>query len=189
MANNRWRIPFAITALALASTLASLTLAAEDVSYFESVEYGVSLSHPPAWKRVLGARPGVVLILQLEGDARPGAGGTTVRVSIPPIPEEEKEKGIALADVEKGLVGGMKRSVPDAAVVEAADTKLSGDPARRIVIAGHTASDNREVRSTIVICVHDRKVYSVILSGNASNVAKFEKPFDELVASFKFLKA
>jgi len=83
----------------------------------------------------------------------------------------------------------MKRGIPDAEVVEATDTKLSGEPARRVVIAGHAVNDKRDVRAIVIICVRNRQVYSLGLSGNATSVGKCEKQFDELAASFKFLKA
>jgi len=107
-------------------------------------------------------------------------------VAMPPLEDHKAGEAIKLDDIATALVDHMKPDMPDASIVVATDTKLGGEPARRMILTGHSKKDNAEMKLLVVAAAHKDKPYVVGLMATKDEWEKSKDGFDLLIETFGF---
>lgn len=141
---------------------------------FDGRDMGFRLKFPESMRRMPVDQPGVALVL-----LRPQLDPTQAQVLVTLPPE--------LKSVD-AYVQTFQRSMSDPRLLEAADTTLGGQPARRFVIQGHQVQGGRDTKAQLVVALRNDKLYSVVAMAEPSGFDSLKATVDRIIDSFQWTK-
>ena len=115
---------------------------------FESKEFGFSLIYPTSWNKQNLDQKGVALALAKHASA--GKVPQILMVMADTLDPDEKPD---LKEMETKLIGSTQASLKDGKIIEAADGKLGGEPARRVVLGGERGASQHQGRVILTFCL------------------------------------
>ena len=148
---------------------------------FESKEFGFTLTYPPGWNKAGAEQKGMALAL-----GRKASAGKVPQIIMVMADNLEPGEKVDLKETEQKLVESSKASVKEARVLEAAEIKLGGEPARRVVLGGMRLADEHEGRLMVVCCIQGGHVIAVLAGAPVEDLSALKGDVDKVVGSFKF---
>lgn len=154
------------------------------IETYKNTQHGFQMDYLTTWKPEAGNRPWIVtrFVPASPDDHRQ----SRAIIGMPTI----AQKPVNLDEVAKFMIDEMKTIMPDATLGIASNTTLGGQPARRMILTGNTASEPKTpVRALILATIHKEKPYVVGLFATAEDWERLRSGFDRLVTSFTFVEA
>lgn len=151
---------------------------------FDSKELGFSFVYPTTWTKQTLDQKGVALVLSRHASA--GKVPQLLMVLADTLDADDKSD---LKEMETRLVASSNSSLKDGKVLEAVDSKLGGEPARRVILGGTRVADDHQGRVILTFCIKGRSTFGLMAGGPVEDFAGVKKDVDQIIASFKFPNA
>jgi len=148
---------------------------------FESKEFGFRLSYPPTWTKQALDQQGLALAISRRASA--GKVPQILMVMADTLDADEK---VDLKEMETKLIESTKASLKDGKVIESADCKLGGEPARRVILGGTRVADDHQGRAILTFCIRGRSTFGLVAGSPIEDFDKVKADVDKIVASFAF---
>lgn len=151
---------------------------------FESKDLGFSLVYPTTWGKQALDQKGVALAL-----ARRASAGKVPQILMVMADTLDADDKSDLKEMETRLVASTNSSLKDGKVLEAVDSKLGGEPARRVILGGTRVSDDHQGRVILTFCIKGRATFALMAGGPVEDFTGVKADVDQIIASFKFQNA
>lgn len=149
----------------------------------KSPEHGFQMDYLTTWKPEAGNRPWIVTRFVPANPNDPRL--SRAIIGMPTI----EQKPANLDDVAKFMIDEMKTIIPDAVIGIASDTTLGGEKARRMIVTGNSAGENKvPVRAMVIATIYKNKPYVVGIFAPVDEWDRLRSGFDRLVTSFTFIE-
>jgi hypothetical protein len=150
---------------------------------FDSKELGFSLTYPTTWGKQALDQKGVALAL-----ARRASAGKVPQILMVMADTLDPDDKSDLKEMETRLVASTNSSLKDGKVIEAVDSKLGGQPARRVILGGTRVSDDHQGRVILTFCIKGRATFALMAGGPIEDFEGVKSDVDKIIASFTFQK-
>lgn len=151
---------------------------------FESKEFGFSLVYPTTWTKQNLDQKGVALAL-----ARRASAGKVPQILMVMADTLDPDEKPDLKEMETKLIGSTQASLKDGKVIEAVDSQLGGEAARRVVLGGERVADQHQGRVILTFCLRGRSTIGLMAGGPVEDFEAVKADVEKIVGSFKFAGA
>lgn len=152
---------------------------------YRSQQFGFQISYPHNWNQREPSTGAVFTIFKKNHTA-----GISVNVTNFTGDKETVMRQMETKDFRNDLVSGVQRRYPGATLLHYKKTSLGNSPANLYTIQYTimTAGSSSEIVSTQILCIYQKRAYSINLESAKVSFPGNYKEFERIVATFKFLQ-
>ncbi len=151
---------------------------------YQSQQFGFQISYPHNWQQNEPA-PGAVFTIYKK--IKPA--GISVNVSNFTGDKATVMKQMETKSFRNDLVSRVQLRFPDAKLLNYKKAFVGNSPANFFTIqyAMKTADSSLEIVSVQILCIYQKKMYSIHLESSKASFTENYEEFEKIVATFKFL--
>jgi hypothetical protein len=150
---------------------------------YADTRHGIRLTYDSKWKTQNFLKPkGALLVLVTDDDAA----GLPPTVSLVAQPQDSKGNSPDLRDMEQRMIERAQKQIDSFAVVDASDTTVAGQPARRVIYTGKKLGVSMQVMN--ILAIHNNRGYAIAYMADPSAFDSRRSDVDRIVQSMEWIK-